>query len=166
MARPQCCRRISHLPHCALFRPAGVAASDLDEVALSLDELEALRLADLEGMYHEQGAERMNVSRQTFGRTLEQARRKVAQALVEGRALRIQGGTIAMARAPRFGCAKCRGQGSATRICRRSGSCPGCGRGEDVGAGSGGEENQTSERGRTRAARRNSAKKTSKEFVS
>ena len=65
---------------------------DLEEVVLGLDETEALRLADLEGLSHEQVGERMEVSRPTVGRILESARRKVAEALVHGKALRISGG--------------------------------------------------------------------------
>ena len=61
-----------------------------------MDEFEAIRLADLEGLYQEQAAERMNVSRQTFGRIVEAARRKVAQALFDGLALRIEGGEVEM----------------------------------------------------------------------
>jgi uncharacterized protein len=62
----------------------------LEEVCLSLDELEAIRLADFEGLYHEEAAGRMKVSRQTLGRILSQARRKVAEALIEGKALKIE----------------------------------------------------------------------------
>jgi predicted DNA-binding protein (UPF0251 family) len=67
---------------------------ELEEVVLALDEFEALRLADLEGLYQEQAAERMNVSRPTFGRILEAAHRKLADALVHGKALRIEGGPV------------------------------------------------------------------------
>jgi predicted DNA-binding protein (UPF0251 family) len=67
---------------------------DLDEVVMSLDEFEAMRLADLEGLYQEQAAARMNVSRPTFGRIIDSARRKVAEALVHGKALRIEGGPV------------------------------------------------------------------------
>lgn len=63
-------------------------------VTLSHDELEALRLADLEGLYHEAAAERMGVSRPTFGRVLERARRTVAQALLEGRVLLFVDGPV------------------------------------------------------------------------
>lgn len=69
---------------------------------MTLDELEALRLADYEGLYHEQGAERMSVSRPTFGRILEAARRKTAEALVYGKSLRIEGGPVEIDR--RRGC--------------------------------------------------------------
>jgi uncharacterized protein len=76
-------------------------------VVLTVDEFEALRLADYEGLYQEQAAQRMGVSRQTFGRIVESARRKVAQALVKGMVLRIEGGEIEMAETRAFECADC-----------------------------------------------------------
>jgi predicted DNA-binding protein (UPF0251 family) len=66
----------------------------LEEVVLGFEELEALRLAHLEGLYQQEAAERMGVSRATFGRVLEAAHRKVSRALVEGWALRIEGGSF------------------------------------------------------------------------
>jgi len=66
----------------------------LQYTTLTVDEFEAIRLADLEGLYQEQAAEKMNVSRQTFGRILESAHKKIADALVHGKALSIQGGPI------------------------------------------------------------------------
>jgi len=63
---------------------------DLEEISLNLDELEALRLADYEGQYHETAAREMKVSRATFGRIVKEARRKVAEALIRGKALRIE----------------------------------------------------------------------------
>lgn len=63
-------------------------------MVLTLDELEAIRLADLEGLGHEEAAQRMNVSRQTFGRIVEQARKKVAAALVNGRGIGIEGRVV------------------------------------------------------------------------
>lgn len=94
MPRPPFCRRISGLPVCRFYKPQGIPASMLEQVILTEDEWEAVRLADKEGLYHEQAAERMNVSRQTFGRILESARRKIADALVSGKALLIQGGRV------------------------------------------------------------------------
>ena len=64
---------------------------------MTLDEFEALRLADLDGLYQEQAAERMNVSRSTFSRIVDSARRKVADALVHGKALRMEGGPVRVA---------------------------------------------------------------------
>lgn len=69
----------------------------LDEVVITLDELESVRLADFEGLYQERAAELMGVSRPTFGRIVESARRKIADALVHGKVLRIAGGPVAEA---------------------------------------------------------------------
>lgn len=64
--------------------------ADLEQVDLGLDELEAMRLADYEGFYHEEAATSMNVSRATFGRIISEARRKVADAIIHGKALTIE----------------------------------------------------------------------------
>ena len=77
------------------FKPAGVPARDLEEVVLGLDGAEAVCLADLEGLYQEAAAQRMGVSRQTFGRIIETARRTIADAIINGKSLRIEGGEIA-----------------------------------------------------------------------
>jgi predicted DNA-binding protein (UPF0251 family)/predicted Fe-Mo cluster-binding NifX family protein len=77
-----------------VFKPAGVPARDLEEVTLGLDGAEAIRLADLEGLYQDAAAQRMGVSRQTFGRIIEAARRAVADAIINGKRLRIEGGEI------------------------------------------------------------------------
>ena len=64
----------------------------LEEVVVAVDELEAMRLADVDGLYYEEAADRMGVSRRTFGRIIDSARKKVTQALIQGMALRIEGG--------------------------------------------------------------------------
>lgn len=94
MTRPCCPRRIGFVPGTTYFKPAGVPLRTLAEVVVSLDELEALRLADLEGLYQEEAAGRMQVSRPTFARIVEAARRKVADALIHGKALRLEGGSV------------------------------------------------------------------------
>ena len=76
------------------FKPAGVPACTLEQVTLTLDEVEALRLADLQGLYQEPAAEQMKISRPTFTRIIEVARRKVAEALIHGKALRLEGGAV------------------------------------------------------------------------
>ena len=96
MTRPFCPRRISCWPEATYFKPAGVPLRVLDEITLALDELEALRLADLNGMYQEKAAQRMKISRPTFARIVEAARRKVADALIHGKALRLEGGIVEM----------------------------------------------------------------------
>jgi predicted DNA-binding protein (UPF0251 family) len=78
-----------------MFKPQGIPTAALERVAISLDGLEAIRLADLEGLYQEAAAERMGISRATFARVLTAARAAVARALVEGKALDIGGGTVA-----------------------------------------------------------------------
>jgi predicted DNA-binding protein (UPF0251 family) len=89
MPRPPCPRLIRHRPPADYFKPAGIPLRDLEEIELAADEVEALRLADFEGLYREDAAERMQVSRQTFDRIVRRARAKVAEALVNGHALRI-----------------------------------------------------------------------------
>jgi predicted DNA-binding protein (UPF0251 family)/predicted Fe-Mo cluster-binding NifX family protein len=74
------------------MKPAGIPARVLDEIVLGFDEAEALRLADLEGLYQEAAARSMGISRQTFGRIVETARHKVADAILNGKALRLDGG--------------------------------------------------------------------------
>ena len=96
MPRPCCLRHIGFRPNAGFFKPAGIPACTLEQVTLTLDEVEALRLADLEGLYQEQAAEQMKISRPTFSRIIEEARRKVADALVHGKALRLEGGTVRM----------------------------------------------------------------------
>ena len=126
MPRPPCCRRIAVTPCCRLFKPAGRTGGPLTEVALQMDELEALRLADLEGLYQEQAAEKMNVSRQTFGRIVESARRKVAEALIRGKALRIEGGVVEMAEMRTFECYDCRHTWQLPYGTGRPADCPQC----------------------------------------
>jgi predicted DNA-binding protein (UPF0251 family)/predicted Fe-Mo cluster-binding NifX family protein len=79
-----------------IMKPAGIPARELETVTLCLDEAEALRLADLEGLYQEAAARSMGVSRPTFGRIVEVARRKVADAVLNGKALRLEGGEISV----------------------------------------------------------------------
>lgn len=109
MPRPKCCRNVDRMPGKTLFCPeGGVSVSCPEEVHLSLDEYEALRLADLEGLYQEQAALRMNISRQTFGRIVEVARRKVADVLVNGKPLRIEGGRVSIQAGETTRCPRCR----------------------------------------------------------
>jgi uncharacterized protein len=93
MSRPKKCRCINCTPNTSYFKPKGIPVFQLEEVSLSLDELEAIRLADYEGLYHEEAGLRMKVSRATFGRILTEARHKVAEAIVDGKALRIETNT-------------------------------------------------------------------------
>ena len=94
MPRPRHCRRVAQLPQANYYKPRGIPLSVLEEVTLTVDEFEAIRLTDLEGFYQADAAEEMNISRQTLGRVLELAHKKIADALVHGKALLIKGGPI------------------------------------------------------------------------
>ncbi len=126
MARPRNCRRVGILPNVTYFKPRGIPISALQEVILTVDELEALRLADLDGLYQEEAAERMNISRQTFGRIIESARRKVADALIRGKALRIEGGEFEMAEMRKFKCLDCQHTWELPYGTGRPENCPSC----------------------------------------
>lgn len=90
MPRKKCFRNIGKFPGATFFKPAGIPLRELETIILHLDEYEAIRLADAEGMYHEDAAAAMGVSRQTFGRVIESARKKIADALTNGRSLKIE----------------------------------------------------------------------------
>ncbi len=107
MPRPKQCRRVGLAPDCTYFKPAGVPTRSLQETVLTVDELESLRLVDVEGLYQEQAAEQMGISRRTFGRVLDEAHRKVACALTQGWALRIEGGFVEVAPQREFQCEDC-----------------------------------------------------------
>ncbi|MCW8796403.1 MAG: DUF134 domain-containing protein [Chlorobium sp.] len=92
--RPKSCRRVTDTPLVRCFKPQGVSRNMLEEVVVTVDELEAIRLADFEGLYQAEAAEKMQISRQTFGRILESAHKKIAVALVEGKSLVFDGGVF------------------------------------------------------------------------
>ena len=103
MARPVKLRRVAQLPNVGFFRPMGIPASALQEVCLSLEEVESIRLKDLEELGQEECAQRMRISRPTFHRVLESARGKLADALVNGKAIQIEGGNFGLPQS-RFRC--------------------------------------------------------------
>jgi predicted DNA-binding protein (UPF0251 family) len=97
MPRPIKCRRVGFIPEITYFKPAGIPLYSLEEVNLTVEEVEAIRLKDIEGLEQEECAQKMNISRPTFHRVLESARKKVADALLNGKAIRIEGGNFEMA---------------------------------------------------------------------
>lgn len=94
MPRSKCRRHIENEPDTTYFKPVGIPLRELNEISLELDELEAIRLADLEGMYQDKAADRMKVSRQTFGRIIGSAHKKIAEALINGKAIKINTSTL------------------------------------------------------------------------
>src|SRR5512136_587500 len=126
MARPRNCRHIGSMPQTVYFKPRGIPLSSLEEVHLTIDEFEAIRLADLESLYQEQAAEKMKVSRPTFGRIIESAHKKVAEALVQGKALKIEGGEFEMASMRKFRCDECQHSWDLPYGTGRPENCPSC----------------------------------------
>ncbi|MBU2063808.1 MAG: DUF134 domain-containing protein [Candidatus Omnitrophica bacterium] len=94
MSRPFRCRKVRCSPDANYFKPRGIPIDVLEEVNLTIDEFEAVRLADLESRYQEDAAKKMNVSRQTFGNIISSARKKIADVLVNSKALKIEGGVV------------------------------------------------------------------------
>ncbi len=92
MARPRLFRRVRFNPNVTYFKPRGIPLRELEEVILHVDEYEAVRLKDLEGLEQEEAAKKMKISQPTFNRLLASARKKVSKALVEGKAIKIEGG--------------------------------------------------------------------------
>lgn len=92
MARPTKWRKIDHIPTVSYFTPAGKCKAELPEIIMKLEELEAIRLKDLEKLGQEECSDRMEVSRPTFQRILLSAREKIADSLINGKIIRIEGG--------------------------------------------------------------------------
>ncbi len=100
MTRPFKCRRVTSQPRAYYFKPRAVPLCELEETVLQLDEFQALKYAELDRKDQQTAAAVMKVSRQTFGNILSSARRKLADAVVNGKALKIEGGPVELRRPP------------------------------------------------------------------
>ena len=92
MVRPRRCRRVWFEPNITYFKPARVPMRNLKEVIITVDEFESIRLKDLEGLDQIKAAKKMNISQPTFFRLLDSARKKIADAIINGKAIKIEGG--------------------------------------------------------------------------
>lgn len=135
MSRPVKYRVVGCKPGYRRFGPCGGASVSEEVVTVTVDELEAMRLGDMEGMYHEEAAKRMQVSRGTFGNIIESARRKVAEALVGGKTIEVEGGTYHVKGTGEYCCAMCSCMLRAGKDKERQRQCPRCG-------GQGGKRNR------------------------
>ncbi len=97
MGRPHKERRVEQLPPVTYYKPAGIPLRSIEEITLTIEEMEAIRLADVEQLDQAAAAERMEVSRPTFHRIVSAAHQKIAAALWQGYALRVEGGTFRIA---------------------------------------------------------------------
>lgn len=106
MSRPPKHRWVENIPSITYFKPAGIPLKHLLEINLTVDEVEAIRLKDLEGLEQEECAEKMGISRPTFHRIINNARNKIAHALIQGKAIRIKGGNFRLVGQP-LTCSRC-----------------------------------------------------------
>lgn len=119
---------MASIPEATYFKPAGIPLRALEDVGLAVEEVEAIRLKDLTGLQQKECAERMHISRPTFHRVLRSARRKIADAFVNGKAIRIEGGNFALPSQPY----RCRRDGHEWQVpfeavaSGRSLACPRC----------------------------------------
>lgn len=133
MARPRRDRRIFFQPDVTYFKPAGIPMMHLKETMLSFDELEAIRLMDSEGLDQTTSAKKMKISQSTLSRLLREGRKKLADAIIQGNAIKIHGGNFKMAMPKGRGLGRGRGFGGGGRMggfaAGPSGNCicPKCG---------------------------------------
>jgi len=135
MARPRRLRRIAFQPIVTYFKPAGVPMIHLKETMLSFDELETIRLIDSEDLDQTQAAKKMKISQSTLSRLLREGRKKLADAIIQGNAIKIQGGNfkMVMPRGKGLGIGQGRGFGGGGRMKGFAGGpsgnciCPKCG---------------------------------------
>ncbi|MBA7625616.1 hypothetical protein ES703_33048 [subsurface metagenome] len=106
MSKPKKFRQVMFPPRFLYFKPQGIPMRQLEQVVLTVDEYEAIRLIDHEGMDQAGAAEKMNVSRPTSARIIESAHKKIAEALIQGKAIRIEGGRFVFVR-NRLRCLNC-----------------------------------------------------------
>jgi len=125
MPRPFRSRKVCCKPDSNYFKPRDIPLYALEEINLQIDELESIRLADLKGMYQEDAAKKMSVSRQTFGNIITSAHKKIADALVNSKALRIEGGVVKMVERF-FICSNCKNEWALPYGSGRPNECPKC----------------------------------------
>jgi predicted DNA-binding protein (UPF0251 family) len=125
--RPPKDRLVAFNPQISYFKPRGIPLLALEESCLTVDEREALRLADLLDLSHEEAGQRMGVSRATFGRIIQRARKIVADALISGKAIKIEGGNYRIVTEPgAFHCPGCGHRWVVACGALRPLACPAC----------------------------------------
>jgi predicted DNA-binding protein (UPF0251 family) len=90
MPRPRICRRLRFRPRVCYFKPRGIPLRRLKEVVLKADELEALKLHDFDGFEQTKAAKKMRISQPTFARTLDRSYKRIAEAIIQGKAIRVE----------------------------------------------------------------------------
>lgn len=126
MPRPEKIRRVSCSPESSYYKPRGIPLGVLEEVILTYDELEAITLTDIKKLYHEEAAEKMGISRQTLGRIVEKAHSKITDAILYGKAIRIEGGSYTFGRTNKRRCKNCKNNFILTDKIIKNNNCPKC----------------------------------------
>jgi predicted DNA-binding protein (UPF0251 family) len=127
MVRPQKDIRVAFNPEISYFKPRGIPMVQLEEVRLTVDEREAIRLSDLLGMSHEEAGRCMGVSRATFGRIIQKGRKIIADALINGKAINVEGGNYRIVNQSRiFKCKNCNHHWHEEKGTGRPRRCPKC----------------------------------------
>ncbi len=127
MVRPKKNRIVGFNSDISYFKPRGIPMLDLEEVHLTIDEREAIRLADLMDLPYEEAGAKMGVSRATFGRIIQQARKTIADALINGKAINVEGGNYTVVNESRiFKCSKCSHKWEEPCGTGRPSKCPSC----------------------------------------
>ncbi len=130
MIKPRKNRSVLYPPGFTYFKPQGVSLKNLDEIGMTVDEYEAIRLSDYENLKHEEAALKMEISRPTFTRLINTARKKVAKALVSGSAIKIEGGNYIFLK-NRVKCNSCGNTWDTAYGGRERPDCPKC-KSEDI----------------------------------
>lgn len=127
MVRPKKNRIVGFNPDISYFKPRGIPMLNLEEVHLTVDERESVRLADLMGLPYEEAGQRMGVSRATFGRIIQNARKVIADALINGKAINVEGGNYTIIEERRiFRCVRCHHVWEELHGTGRPSKCPSC----------------------------------------
>ncbi|GBC60365.1 DUF134 domain-containing protein [Desulfonema ishimotonii] len=127
MVRPKKNRVVAFKPDISYFKPRGIPMLELEEVQLTVDEREAIRLSDLLGLSYEDAGRSMGVSRATFGRIIQHARKVIADSLINGKAINVEGGNYTLVEDSRvFVCEKCNHRWEESKGTGKPEGCPSC----------------------------------------
>jgi len=125
--RPKCMRKVEAPPEVDFFKPRGIPLTELDSVNLSVEEVEAIKLVHYDRLMREDAAEKMGVSRRTLERELKAGLGKVADALLNGKAIEIKGGHYLAGDENVFRCLEDKHEWKVKKSFKRPKECPGCG---------------------------------------
>ena len=134
MAKPKKERQVQYPPTVVFFKPQGIPLVQLQQVILNVDEYEAIRLVDYDGLDQEKAAEKLGISRATCARIVEGAHKKIAEAITQAKAIRIEGGSFVLKK-NLMRCMECgrvwettvkSGDKNGKKVAKQNPACPQC----------------------------------------